>query len=135
MKIIDLLNMIARGEEPPKKIIFKHAQYVYLEDEKDYKNLFNEWLFDSHVITDILNDEVEILEITVTINQDKEIIKEYVDDYILNSNKIEKLSLETMGIHFIQKWQWQEFISQLNKNFNRINKSVNEIIDKLNEEE
>ena len=63
MKIIDILNKIARGEEPPKKIIFKSEEYEYVK--KDYYNFDEGWLFDEYVITEILNDEVEILQITI----------------------------------------------------------------------
>lgn len=65
MKIIELLNKIANGEEPPKLILFKDRQWSYDEKEKDYVNIFNEWLFDSHVISNIVNCEVEIIETIV----------------------------------------------------------------------
>lgn len=67
MKIIDLLNKIAKGEEVPTKIIYTDedlCRYVFeLELDKDYwcEELGN-WLFDNWDVQKILNDEVEILE-------------------------------------------------------------------------
>lgn len=70
MKIIDLLNKIANGEEIPKKIrvhyrVFEkylnHNAYLNTEDEVNYKYLTDlPRLFDDD--RDWLNDEVEILE-------------------------------------------------------------------------
>ena len=69
MKIIELLNKIANGEEAPKKIKWEDIIYAYNEYDKDYleypfsdeeyKGLFN--MKDS-ILTQFLNDEVEILE-------------------------------------------------------------------------
>lgn len=71
MKVIDLLNKIANGEEVPKKIKFQNKIYhfnrVYMDYESDiqeYRNadvkenyyIFSEWCPMS------LNDEVEIIE-------------------------------------------------------------------------
>ena len=69
MKIIDLLNKIANGEEVPKKIKWENIIYAYSEYDKDYlecpfsdeeyKGLFD--MKDS-ILTQFLNDEVEIIE-------------------------------------------------------------------------
>jgi hypothetical protein len=63
MKIIDLLNKIANGEEVPNKIHIKKFQcdfifngYTYLSDEKAQRNIY--WCSYSEA----LNYEVEILE-------------------------------------------------------------------------
>lgn len=66
-KIIELLDKIANGEQPPKIIIYKNKRYWYVNKEKDYylDADYDEALFDSYVITDILTDEVEILETTI----------------------------------------------------------------------
>ena len=93
IKIIDLLNMIANGEELPKRIKYKCDIYIigedacnknvkYIDEKKDengyIKYLFQDWILDA-----ILNDEVEIIE------EDKKLdyCKSYecfegVDDYI-----------------------------------------------------
>lgn len=85
MKIIDLLNKIAKGEEVPKKIritdiddrITKHYNFFYDEDEREYKDddLFP---LGARLILDrVLNYEVEIIE------ENKKIEKiKYYDDSI-----------------------------------------------------
>ena len=65
MKIIDILNKIANGEEPPKKIVYENCIYEYVDREEDYWDKNNIGLFDEYVISNILNDEVEILETTL----------------------------------------------------------------------
>ena len=66
MKVIDLLNKIANGEEVPKKIKYDNDIWNYDEISRDYE-LFdvsgNLYLFDEELnITKALNDEVEIIE-------------------------------------------------------------------------
>lgn len=65
MKVIDLLNKIANKEDVPKKIKYndniyelKHSVnhlYNYIDDNCDY-------LEDDWYLTNILNDEIEIIE-------------------------------------------------------------------------
>ena len=70
IRIIDLLNKIANGEEVPKKIritdiddrITKHYNFFYDEDEQEYKD---DELFPlgARLILDrVLNEKVEIIE-------------------------------------------------------------------------
>ena len=70
MKIIDLLNKIANGEEVPKKIritdiddrITRHYNFFYDEDDQEYKD---DELFPlgARLILDrVLNEKVEILD-------------------------------------------------------------------------
>lgn len=63
MKVIELLNKIANGEEVPKKIKYKGSIYTYLEQEgnkiyqyEDYNAVLDIQCFEK------LNDEVEIIE-------------------------------------------------------------------------
>lgn len=60
MKIIDLLNKIANGEEVPKKIKYDYNEWEYDEKAKTYYcgtcTLLNKYKFL------YLNDEVEIIE-------------------------------------------------------------------------
>jgi len=65
IKVIELLNKIANGEEVPKKIKSKDKEFYFQEDEASIDYLYrtdkngNGWL----VVQDLaLNDEVEILE-------------------------------------------------------------------------
>lgn len=72
IKVIDLLNKIANGEEVPKRIIYSTFTYWYDEVEKDYyhyvaKDLDDEdieYLLDSCFASDILNEEIQIIEDT-----------------------------------------------------------------------
>lgn len=66
MEIIDVLNKIANGEEMPKRIMYMGEQYDYDKDNKDYtypdKYNTDIWLFDKYNATNIINDEIEIIE-------------------------------------------------------------------------
>ena len=86
MKIIDLLNKIAKGEEVPKKVSINggiHGIDVWEYDEncKDYMNSSNILLLYSGMTSNHLTDEVEILEEV----EDKEYedieVYDYVDNY------------------------------------------------------
>ena len=50
MKVIDLLNMISKGEEVPKKIKYRKCIFEYEEKSKDYftKNGIIPTTFDSN---------------------------------------------------------------------------------------
>ena len=106
--IYELLGMI-KDNNAPKKILYKGVIWEYKENEKDYSNKeWNEWLFDVYLITEILNDFIEILETTITYKQDK----------------IEKISEEEMKL-----WHEQPAL------YDDLAHKVNEIIDILNKEE
>ena len=70
MKIIDLLNKIANGEEVPKKILLNGIVFEYQGDDYLYKdeNKKEHWLFSANYtdkymwLEDFLKDEVEIIE-------------------------------------------------------------------------
>ena len=73
IKIIDLLNKIANGEEVPKKVKYLNRIYKFYKGEKDYISYDNEetkWcgqtllfnIMECHHITELLEAEVEILE-------------------------------------------------------------------------
>lgn len=70
MKIIDLLNKIANGEEVPKKIAIDSTVYVYTKQNyyEDYEgySLFED-VSDSN-IKEFLDEEVEIIEEQEEIN-------------------------------------------------------------------
>ena len=105
MKVIDLLNKIANGEEKPKKVSINAGihgidTWVYDEHYEDYKNGADVMLLDSGMTTNHLNDEVEIIE------EDK---------------KIKRLKLNNSDL-----WTGKT-------DTNLIVEKINEIIDKLNE--
>lgn len=63
MKIIDLINKMAKGEEVPKKI--KYNEVVWERTpSKDYENEVAEYFLDDYMVftEKTLNDEIEILE-------------------------------------------------------------------------
>lgn len=68
MRIIDLLNKIAKGEEVPKKI--KYQRYIFEFNGRTYIDNENDSITE-HLLSDLsnINNEVEIVE------EDKEISK------------------------------------------------------------
>lgn len=69
MKIIDLLNKIANGEEVPKEIKFcdkfrdEKFEYIFDKGQSDYERVDKlEYLFNDHFMTEWLNEKVEIIE-------------------------------------------------------------------------
>ena len=112
MKVIDILNKIANGEEVPKKIEYIGLIYEYDEKIKDYFN-DNLWLFYSMNSIGLIEREVEIIE-----------------DTSKKNTKIEKLSNVTI---------YGATISALRNELQATNKrfeyKINEIIYKINGEE
>ena len=107
MKVIDLLNKIANGEEAPKKIKYNNETFTIREEKDDYvseKNLFT----DRYSLLD-LNEEVEIIE------EDKKIKQITIDDEIIHENTV----LTDIG---------------LQRNLIKLTIKINEIIDYLNKE-
>ena len=116
MKVIDLLNKIANGEEVPKKIIYDGDIWEYDKLSNDYE-MFDEsgdlYLFQEELyVTRALNDEIEIIE------EDK---------------KIEKIkSLNNVGdcpnlVEFGDKQQLNNHI--LKDKINEIIKEINKLKD------
>lgn len=63
MKIIDLLNKIANGEEVPKKIAYTNKTYLFEGEISNYVNEYSKYDFlIGEDITAMLNDEVKIIE-------------------------------------------------------------------------
>lgn len=105
MKIIDLLNKIANGEEMPKKIIFKYSTYQFDKIDKVYRNIKgNQQLEQDYMISNKLNDEVKIIE----------------------DKKIEKLKNEDC---------FKDDRYGYSINIGNITNKINEIIDYINKEE
>ena len=61
IKIIDLLNKIANGEEIPKKIKYNGLEYKLDKEQEDYMLVYAGLLDDINTFSQ-LNDEVEIIE-------------------------------------------------------------------------
>ncbi|MBO7732066.1 MAG: hypothetical protein J6S67_05925 [Methanobrevibacter sp.] len=66
MKVIELLEKIAKKENLPKKIEVFDAIFHYIEKENMYRDE-DGWSLDDYAIIDYLNDEVKILEITLEV--------------------------------------------------------------------
>lgn len=65
IKMIDLLNKIAKGEEIPKKVKYMNSVWEYIKDgsTQDYINYYDKCLMEFIAINkDGLNAEVEVIE-------------------------------------------------------------------------
>ena len=60
MKIIDLLNKIAKGEEVPKKFTYNEELWIYDAPYCTYRNNKDD-IFEHCIIFESLNNEIEIL--------------------------------------------------------------------------
>ena len=108
MKVIDLLNKIANGEEVPKKIKLNGTIFVYQGDDYLYEDKDrNEcWLFSENYtnrynwLECFLRDEIEI------IDEDK---------------KIEKLE------RHIPQWEGELYCTKYNEVADKINEIIEEI--------
>ena len=113
MKVIDLLNKIANGEEVPRKIKSYQGQIYLYEDDGEYVCLeTQDLLFDFpgfRQLGDYLNDEVEIIE------EDKKIEKMIPLNNVSGASDL--VALSTM--------QWENNL--------KIERKINEIIDYLEE--
>ena len=71
IKIIDLLNKIANGEEVPKKIKYNNIELEYDEKDEDYYSYYGGGLFEYKFgnCKNFLNDEAEIIEETKKIEK------------------------------------------------------------------
>lgn len=106
MKIIDLLNKIANGEEVPKKIEYRNIKFLYNETNKHYivENCdeYNDLLMEisNHKGTD-LNYEVEILE-------EEKKIPEKLDNFTISVGRVDDSNIEEY-IHRLFEQQYEMF--------------------------
>lgn len=115
MKIIDLLNKIAKGEEVPERIKYFGLEYGYCNNCKQYE----------HVDIGV---RIKLFEEIVELDDEVEIIEE----------KIEKLpyySLEKIQKAKNKEEHIEKRIQLLEKRIDDYHNKINEIIDKLNERE
>ena len=118
--IYDLLGMI-KDNNIPQRIIFKDQIYEYVESAEDYYNEEHGYIFDVYVLKSILNDEVEILETTITYKPDK-------------IEKLEIITKKTECGHNHQYLVNGKIEYRLRKIDKIILDKINEIIDRLNNE-
>lgn len=115
MKVIDLLNKIANGEEVPKKIKYGKDTYIHIDNYcyycEDTNLILSDKIFAEY---SKLNDEIEIIE---------------------EPKKIEKLpyySLEKIQ-KSKNKDEWYESrLELLEKRINDYHNKINELIDEIN---
>ena len=149
MKVIDLLNKIANGEEIPEKIIYRGYSYKYCKSVCDYGDIeTNGDFFLSDRLDSFfkLNDEVETIEDTPKI--DDAVLRRYftdeenkrlneqikdnsiehkdnINDYYKEEKKIEKLGAFNIKKFYDDYPETARFILEM---FNK----QEELIDKVN---
>ena len=120
IKIIDLLNKIANGEEVPKKIRFDNINWnkVYGEKYMYYKNDYDSDLFLYFFRKNLdftLNDEVEIIEEPKKIEKLEPVRGSYLADLTSKNVALKNNSL-----------------IELCKTLKNRNNKINELIDEIN---
>ena len=119
MKVIDLLNKIAKGEEIPKKVKYKTFYWEYKEEEKDFKDNENDWVFScsNYDIPEMLNEEIEIIEEEKDIEEIDEIIK--FQDLATPYGHNEQMFMKFLIIH-------QNKIDELVREVNKLKNNVSD---------
>ena len=112
IKVIDLLNKIANGEEVPKKIKYEKDTYIHIDNYCYYCEDTNLILSDRIFVEySKLNDEVEIIEEPKKIKK----IEMYQDEeghYFLN-NRDKKIYIRCDEIDFMVD-KFNELIDEIN---------------------
>ena len=113
MKVIDLLNKIANGEEVPELIKYEDKRYFWT-GLNYYSDIYDEYL-DSHICIEDLEQYIEIIE------EDKKIeellvLKDLENHSILNNKEKAKLfdDIYYTNLCVIQK-KINELIDEVNK--------------------
>lgn len=114
MKIIDLLNKIANGEELPEEIRFEGKIFEKQDETSFYCTGFG--VFEEAFVLEDLNKEVEIIE------EDREIEK--INYYATNRVKNE------FAVDYIENGETKKFC--LNKKQRYFADKINKLIDKVN---
>lgn len=139
MKIIDLLNKIANGEELPKKIIYDSKGWKLTNDKDNYITIEYEYdtpdfLFDDYIqLIPSLNDEVKVIEEEKPIGKlFEEVVRiktelglNFQEDSKEDNKKIEK-------VHHCWTEPHNEETEFLMKNINVLSDKINEIIEVIN---
>ena len=139
MRVIDLLNKIANGEEVPKKFIYvdkENVRYIFdIEEDKDYWcEELGDWFFNNFSIQTILNDELEIIE-------DKPILvfdeKDKVVEVNIRPNLTYKFSADGLTITSVEEpkeiEEEKEIEELVYKSWSSFSDDVQEVYNKVNE--
>lgn len=116
MKVIDLLNKIANGEEVPEKIKYVGIDFSFQHNCSEYLNDYGTCLI-KNISSKSLNNEVEIIE-----------------DRPKKDKKIEKLDLEDDGNTITLFGEKENEWTILDNVDIIVCNKINEIIDKINGE-
>ena len=132
MKVIDLLNKTANGEDIPKKIMFNYATGELIKEANriDYEMTWTDmqcndhtyWLFDKVGYNDKLNEEIEVLE------EDKEIDFDYIEELDLKFGGDCKYRIHAPnGVSYETAGEVGNAVNKLIKNQRNLIKAVNEL--------
>lgn len=125
MKLIDLFNKIANGEEVPKEIKIDGIEYKIVNPAYPYMykdNSGNELEDNIHYITRFLDKEVEIIE------EPKEIEK--LEKRVISENYM----IENKNAPEEEKWKLvRNLIYNNSKDTQFVKEKINELIDVVNE--
>ena len=135
MKVIDLLNKIANGEEVPKKIFYKTGgeytggyYWIYDESCRDYIDKAGDYVFNAgnyHII-DMLNMEVEIIEEDKKIKKIEKLYK-YID------KEVDEKEKDMYYENILKVYDDSEY--EIDESMSFVVDKINEIIDYLEEKE
>lgn len=120
MKIIDLLNLIAKGEEVPEKIKFKGEEYMFYGI--NYTTPSEHKALHRRIELNNLNDELEIIE------KEKEI--EFEDIKELGNNFTFENTNSELEVRDFEKSIISKKINSLIKNQKKIIDIINDMRDK-----
>ena len=128
MKVIDLLNKIANGEEVPKNIKFYDKCYIWYDNGYTGNK--------GYCLEPLKSDSNSFLEINTLydLNKEVEIIKK--DKKIEENKEIEGLWMDSSGLRsgeMSNGYEEENLKDIVRHNFNVIHNKINEIIDKINE--
>ena len=148
IKIIELLNMISRGEEVPKKIKYKDIIFDYKKEKGDYESEYGQFFLDWVELNEYgLHDEVEIIEedkkdeeIELYFNGKKVDITDIFEplkqgEYIYKENDkwyAHRLKNVTFEVEEDKKIENIKVKSTFTRNQKQIARKINEIIDYIN---
>lgn len=129
MKVIDLLNKIANGEELPKKIQVYNSKYRLL-DNRTYHSIDHEGrLGQNYALDGMLNDDVKIIEDTP--KEDIPTSKLYINNKLQydltpkEDKKIEKVNRGCIAGETLRNIDWH-ILDKLDEIIDRLNGEDNE---------
>ena len=109
MKVIDLLNKIANGEEIPESIEYDNVIYTHGDIGRDYYSYATKKWFFKNIDVSILNEKIEALDV-----DDKD-IPLIPDDELFTTEK-NTLTIQVIDYNFkVLKEKINQVVEELNK--------------------